>query len=93
MTSVIDGSKNSARYVPDSSSTMKLYSAISPSRNDQCVGKTLLICRRSPPAMWYRSSAHFAAPPAARMAMLSGFVGVVSPLMTAAPSTRVPQVR
>jgi len=32
-------------------------------------------------------------PPAARMATLSGLVGVVNPLMTAAPSTRVPLVR
>src|ERR1700754_4407728 len=35
---------------------MKLYSAISPSMNDQCVGKTLLDCLRSPAAGWYRWS-------------------------------------
>ncbi|CPS46008.1 Uncharacterised protein [Mycobacteroides abscessus subsp. bolletii] len=29
---------------------MKLYSAISPSMNDQWVGKTLLICRFMPAA-------------------------------------------
>ena len=43
----MDGSKNSVRYTPVISSTMKLYIAISPSRNDQCVGKTLLSCRRT----------------------------------------------
>ena len=38
--------------MPESSSTTKLYSAISPSMNDQCVGKTLLNCFRMPAAGW-----------------------------------------
>ena len=41
MTSIIDGLKNSVRKTPVSSTTMKLYSAISPSMNDQWSGKTL----------------------------------------------------
>jgi len=48
--SAIEGSKNRARYTPETIRMMKLYSAISPSRNDQWVGKTLLIWRRMPPA-------------------------------------------
>lgn len=43
----MDGSKNSVRYTPVSSNTMKLYIAISPSRNDQWVGNTLLSCLRT----------------------------------------------
>ena len=35
---------------------MKLYSAISPSRNDQCVGKTLFSWRRTAAEGWYRES-------------------------------------
>ena len=42
MTSTIDGLNQSVRNVPDSSRMMKLYSAISPSMNDQWSGKTLL---------------------------------------------------
>jgi hypothetical protein len=52
VTSAIDGSKNRVRYTPVSSSTMKLYSATSPSRNDQWVGNTLLSCRRSAADGW-----------------------------------------
>ena len=48
----MEGSKNSVRYTPVSSSTMKLYIAISPSRNDQCVGKTLLSWRRVAADRW-----------------------------------------
>src|SRR6266508_359867 len=40
-TSVIDGLNQKVRNVPDSSRMMKLYSAISPSMNDQWSGKTL----------------------------------------------------
>ncbi|CFR67818.1 Uncharacterised protein [Mycobacterium tuberculosis] len=38
----MDGSKNSVKYTPVISRTTKLYRAISPSKNDQWVGKTLL---------------------------------------------------
>ena len=41
MTSVIDGLNQRDRNVPDSSRTMKQYSAISPSMKDQWSGKTL----------------------------------------------------
>ncbi|SHW39082.1 Uncharacterised protein [Mycobacteroides abscessus subsp. abscessus] len=59
MTSAIDGSKNNVRYTPVSSSTTKLYMAISPSRKDQCVGKTLFSCRRTAPDGWYLESIAF----------------------------------
>jgi hypothetical protein len=45
-TSVMLGLKKNVRKVPVSSSTMKLYSAISPSMNDQWSGKTLRRFRR-----------------------------------------------
>ena len=47
MTSVMDGLNQNARNVPDSSSTMKLNSAISPSRNDQWSGNALRMLRLS----------------------------------------------
>jgi hypothetical protein len=43
----MDGSKNSVNHTPVINRMMKLYSAISPSRNDQWVGKTLFSCRRT----------------------------------------------
>src|ERR1700722_20073508 len=52
----MEGSKNSVRYTPVSSNTMKLYIAISPSRNDQCVGNTLFSWRRTAAEGWYRES-------------------------------------
>ena len=51
---------------------MKLYIAISPSRNDQWVGKTLFSCRRTAADGWYRES--IASPwLAAISAMLGGW--------------------
>jgi hypothetical protein len=47
VTSAIDESKKSVRYTPVISRTMNEYSATSPSRNDQWVGKTLFSWRRS----------------------------------------------
>src|SRR5690606_9589282 len=53
----MDGLKNSVRKVPVSSSTTNDQSAISPSRNDQWSGKTLLSRGRIPATCSRSSSA------------------------------------
>ena len=57
-TSLVDGTKNSARYVPVSSRITNDHSAISPSMNDQWSGKTFRIRTRTPRAPWNLSSSH-----------------------------------
>jgi len=55
-TGAVDGTKNSARYVPVSSKITNDHSAISPSMNDQWSGKTFRNATRQPRAAWNRSS-------------------------------------
>src|SRR5690625_3253901 len=55
----MDGMKNMVRKTPDSSNTIKLYRAISPSRKDQWSGNTLRARPRIPaasPTRWSNTS-------------------------------------
>ena len=72
----MDGWNQMARNVPDSSSTMKLYSAISPSRNDQWSGKTLRTFFLTRVASPTRSSSHSVGPDSLVYLPLGGDVGV-----------------
>ena len=73
--SAIDGLNQMVRKTPLSSRTMKEYSAISPSRNDQWSGNTLRRNGRLSPARPIRSSAHLAGPAATLKTGPSGFLG------------------
>ena len=75
-TSAIDGLNQMVKKTPLSSRTMKEYSAISPSRNDQWSGKTLRKNGRPSLATPIRSSSHLAGPAATLKTGPSSFLGV-----------------
>ncbi len=79
-TASIEGTKNAVRMMPESSSTMKEYSAISPSMNDQWSGNSLREKNLTKPPMLVRSSTQLAVFPATRAVRLGVVAGVVSML-------------
>src|SRR3984893_7985049 len=106
-TTALDGSKNSARYVPVSSRITNDHSAISPSMKDQWSGKTSRIRTRTPLAPWNRSSSHPPTPetaggiftassliPSPRWRSKSAFAdALVFPIRSQARSSALPEAR
>src|ERR671918_1294007 len=84
------GMNQNVRKVPDRSRTMKLHSAISPSRNDQWSGKTLRPNVLTRVARRTSSSSHFTGPAAALPVLVSwiGFEAVDWSLIVVSPQLR-----